>query len=290
MAVGLVTREGAVLATEVAPTHGPEPATTERTLTTLIERVLVRAKHDALRVSAIGVGVPGIVDPATGIVGEAHHVADLSGRDLARALQARFGHPTFVDNDVNTLALSESMFGEGRGARSLVVLAAGTGIGAGIVLDGRLVRGATGYAGEFGHVTVRVDGPDCWCGARGCLVVYASGRGIAEAAGGRPAPRVFAAAAAGDGRAAAIVERACAALGAMLGTIVNSLNPQTIVVTGGVAGAYAARQPLVLQSTARHVLAPALAGTRIVFVPGDKRATVRGPAALAFYEAGDRAS
>jgi glucokinase len=115
--------------------------------------------------------------------------------------------------------------------------------------------------------------------------VYASGRGIAEAAGGRAAPLVFEAAAAGDAAAGAVVGEACDALGAMIGTIVNGLNPDVVVVTGGVAAAYAAREARVLRAAARHALALALARTRIAIVPGDKHATVRGPAALAFYEA-----
>jgi glucokinase len=282
--VGLVTRDGAVLATEIAPTHGHGPATAERTMTALLERVLERAAGQGVRVGAIGVGVPATVDTATGAIVESHHTAELTGQHLGRTLGARFGLPAFVDNDVNALALSEWMFGLGRGVRSLVVLAIGTGIGAGIVLDGRLVRGSAGYAGELGHASVRFEGRPCWCGGHGCLVVYASGRGIAEAAGGRAAPLVFEAAAAGDAAAGAVVGEACDALGAMIGTIVNGLNPDVVVVTGGVAAAYAAREARVLRAAARHALALALARTRLAIVPGDKHATVRGPAALAFYE------
>src|SRR3989442_9387138 len=147
------------------------------------------------------------------------------------------------------------MFGAGRRVRSLVVLAAGTGFGAGIVLEGRLVRGAVGFGGELGHAPVRFDGPRCWCGGRGCLALYASGRGIVDsararvaghaqapllkAAGGDPmgitAPGVFHAAAEGDSVAASVVDEACQALGAMIGTAVNGLNPEIIIVTGGPA-------------------------------------------------------
>src|SRR5262249_39047463 len=164
----------------------------------------------------------------------------------------RFGVPVFVDNDVNALALGELFFGAGRGVGSLVVLAPGTGFGAGVVLDGRLVRGARGFAGEFGHAPVKFDGRPCWCGGRGCLAVYASGRGIAEAARDRAAletstlaaragddpaaitaPLVFAAAAAGDAVAASVVDEACRALGAMIAIIINGLNPEGIVINGG---------------------------------------------------------
>ncbi len=275
-----------MLATEVAPTHGAGGAT--GTVAAVLERMLARAAADGVRVGALGVGVPGTVDPDTGVIGESHHTADLTGQPLGRILGDRFGVAAFVDNDVNALALGEWMFGPGRGTRSLVVLAAGTGIGAGIVLDGRLVRGHAGYAGEFGHATVKFNGRRCWCGADGCLVVYASGRGIAEAAG-RPAARVFEAAAAGDAVAAAIADEACDALGAMIGTVVNGLNPEVVVVTGGVAASYAEREARVRAAAARHSLAIALAGTRIVITPGDKRMTVRGAAALAFYELEARA-
>jgi glucokinase len=288
--VGIVTGDGDVLATEIAPTHGAGPGTVTRTLVALLERMLQRAAAQGVAVGAIGVGVPGTVDPATGVIGESHHTVELTGHHLGRDLAERFALPAFVDNDVNALALSESMFGLGRGARSLVVLAAGTGIGAGIVLDGRLVRGAGGYAGEFGHAPVKFDGRPCWCGGRGCLVVYASGRGIAEAAEGRDASLVFQAAAAGDPAAAAVADEACDALGAMIGTIVNGLNPEVVVVTGGVAAAYAAREERVRQAAGRHALALALAGTRITIVASDKRTTVRGAAALAFYAAEGRAS
>ena len=274
-----------MLATEIAPTHGAGPATAGATILTLLERVLGRAADLRATIGAIGVGVPGTVDPTTGVIGESHHTAELTGHDLARTLRERFALPAFVDNDVNVLALGEWMFGLGRGARSLVVLAAGTGIGAGIILDGRLVRGSAGYAGELGHASVKFDGRPCWCGAQGCLVVYASGRGIAEAAGGREASVVFQAAADGEAEAAAIVDEACEALGAMIGTIVNGLNPEVIVVTGGVAAAFAARAASIRRAAGRHALAPALTGTRVAIVPSDKRTTVRGAAALAFYEA-----
>jgi glucokinase len=284
---GIVTRDGRVVTTEIAPTHGRGPASA--TIVALLDRVLARAAAQHVTIGAIGIGVPGTVDPTTGVIGESHHTAELTGQHLGHSLGERFGIPAFVDNDVNALGLSEWMFGLGRGARSLVVLAAGTGIGAGIVLDGRLVRGAGGYAGEFGHAPVKFDGRPCWCGGRGCLVVYASGRGIAEAAGGRAAAQFFQAAAEGDREAAALVDEACDALGAMLGTIVNGLNPEVLVVTGGVAASYAAREAGVLKAAARHALAPALARTRIAIVPGDKGTTVRGAAALAFYEVESRA-
>lgn len=308
-AAGAVTREGEVVVDAQAPTYQAGPATAAATIAGLVDLVSRRAAELGLRAMGIGVGVPGVVDPTTSRVTEvAHHVPDLAGLPLREMLVQRFGLPVFVDNDVNALALAEHFFGRGRGARSLVVLAPGTGFGAGVVLDGRLVRGARGFGGELGHAPVKFDGPPCWCGGRGCLAMYASGRGIAEAAraavarasgaailraaGGDPqgitASTVFAAAAAGDAQADAIVEEACRALGAMIGVIVNGLNPEVIVITGGVAAALASLDKRVVAAAAAHAFAPALAATRIVIQPGDKRVTMRGAAALVLYELADR--
>lgn len=297
---GAVTADGTVLFDEHAPTHGAGPETSGQTLVALIASCLARARRESLHVTGVGVGIPAILDPATGVVGEAHHVTDLAGQPLAARLGERFGLPVVVDNDVNALALGEWRFGSGRGARSLVVLAAGTGFGGGVILDGRLVRGAAGFGGEFGHTPVKFDGPPCWCGGRGCLAVFASGRGIAEAArtrmsgeagaalvtaaGGDPtaitAELVFRLAGDGDEPAALIVDEACRALGAMIGVIVNGLNPEVVVVTGGVATAFARLEDRVLRAAAGHAFRRALAATRIHFVPGDKRLTMRGAAAL----------
>ncbi len=304
-AAGVVTAQGEVLIDEHASTHAAGPGTSGPTIVTLVQTVLDRATTRGLRVSGIGVGVPGVVDPGNGVIGEeAAHVPDLQGQPLASRLTDRFGLPTFVDNDVNALALAEYVFGRDQGCRSVVVLAPGTGFGTGIILDGRLVRGAHGFGGELGHAPVKFDGRPCWCGGRGCLAVYASGRGIAEAArervgvepgsellrlaGGDPAaitaPLVFQAASAGDPLATAVVEEACRALGAAIAVIVNGLNPEVVVITGGVAAAYAPLEKRVLAAAAEHAFARALAQTRVSIVPGDKRRTMRGAAALVFYE------
>src|SRR5437879_3635770 len=242
-AVGLVTPDGDVIADASAPTRAGERDPLE-TIVGLMAEVTERAGRAARAIAAVGVGVPGPVDAERGIVGDpVTHVAELAGRPLAAELGGRVGLPVFVDNDVNALALGEATLGAARGARSLVVLSTGTGIGAGIVLEGRLVRGAAGFGGELGHTPVKFDGPRCWCGLRGCLAFYASGRGIAEAARARvaglpdaplltaaggdpraiPAPLVLRAARAGGAGAAAVVDGAGRPPGAVAGAGRNGL-------------------------------------------------------------------
>ena len=310
IAAGAVTTDGDVVHDESVLTHDAAATGTIVAIERLLHRVSGALAARGLTVAGIGVGVPGPVDVETGRVGEpAPHAADLVGQPLAERLAARFGVSVFVDNDVNALALAEWRFGAGRGARSLVVLAPGTGFGAGVILDGRLLRGVSGFGGEFGHTPVKFDGPPCWCGGRGCLAVYASGRGIAEAAQARVAGHtesplliaaggaaqritaelVFRAAADGEPVATAVVDEACRALGAMLATIVNGLNPEVVVVTGGVAASLAALEKRILAAAAEHAFARALAATRITIAPGDKRLTVRGAAALVLYERERRA-
>jgi len=299
IAAGLVTSDGEVI-DERRIAAEPEARATLATVESLIEDLRRRAGGRVVR--GIGVGVPGPVD-AGRVAAEVPHAPDLANRPLAELLHARFALPAYVDNDVNALALGEWRFGAGQGVRSLVVLAAGTGFGCGIILEGRLVRGVNGFGGEFGHTPVKFDGPRCWCGGRGCLAIYASGRGIAEAARARVAADpaaalvaaageveaittalVFRLAAAGDPTAAAVVDEACRALGAMIATMVNGLNPEAIVVTGGVAESLVALDKRILAAAAEYAFPRALGAARITIVPADKRTTMRGAAALVAYE------
>lgn len=307
IAAGAVTAAGEIVVERRLPTRERGPGRAVESIGALIGAVRDAAGHLGQPFAALGVGVPGPV--VAGTVGEpVPHVPELAGRALAAELAERFRLPAFVDNDVNALALGVWMFGAGRGARSLVVLAPGTGFGAGIVLDGRLVRGVAGFGGELGHTPVKFDGPPCWCGGRGCLAVYASGRGIAESARARLAGHpdsallraaggdaravtarlVFRAAADGDPVASSVVDEACRALGAMLATVVNGLNPEVVVITGGVAEALAPLEARILAAARGHAFHEALARTRVTIVPGDKRVSMRGAAALALYELAQR--
>jgi len=303
MSAGIVTTDGAVLSVGQSVTHRDGPGTILDTLLGLVGEQVAWAQEERVTVEAIGIGLPGVVDADAGTLRKGVHLLpELSGVPIAARLTVKTGIPVFVDNDVNAVALGEWIWGHGRGARSLAILAIGTGVGGALILDGRLVRGQSGHAGEFGHVSIALDGRRCSCGSRGCLAAYVSGAYIAEEAERRTTPiirsasggdheaptittrMVFEAAAAGDTAARAIVDEATRALGAGLAHIVNGYNPDVIIVTGGVVGSLLPLRDEIVAFAGEYALADALAATRIHFVVGDKNQTVRGGAALVLYE------
>lgn len=295
-AAGLVAADGQVLAHFQEPTHGRGPGTALDTLLDLLGKLEGAARVRGLQISGVGIGVPGTVDTERGVIGaDIHYVPELAETPLAAVVGARLGLPAFVDNDVNVLALGEWMFGAGKGTRSLVVLALGTGVGGGIILDGRLHRGQGGFGGELGHVPINFDGRPCICGGRGCLKTYVSGTDIALQGSLRlkrevTAAEVFELAAGGDPVAREIVDEVCQALGAGLAVIVNGLNPERLLLAGSVAKSLKALEREVREWVARYAFAQALATTRVEILTRDKDATVRGGAALLHYETQRRAA
>jgi glucokinase len=206
-------------------------------------------------VSLLTVGVPGPLDASTGVVFSPPNLPGWHDVPLRRNLEAVFQVPVKVVNDANAAALGEFHFGAGRGHRNFVYITVSTGIGGGIVVDGRLVEGTVGTAGEIGHTTIDRHGPVCPCGNIGCLEVIASGTAIARsfrerlAAGedssvtaqvrGRvpTAADVAAGAQQGDPLAAAVFEEAAEALGLGVVNCIHLFNPDVIAIGGGVSQA-----------------------------------------------------
>jgi len=271
--------------------------------------LLDAASGRRLRVSGIGIGVPGTVDVARGrILDNIQNVPEFEGLALRPLLRRRFSLPVHLDNDVNALTLGEFYFGRARGVRNFAMLAAGTGVGGGVVVEGRLLRGRRGYGGEAGHTTVSVDGRPCFCGSIGCIKTYASGPDIAaqarerlqaaqpgrllELCGGDPqrltAQQVFAAARESDPIALEVVEIAARALGAGVANLVNLLNPEMIILGGGVLEASDLLLPRIRRWAASYAFAEALRGTRLVVSRFIKRSSIKGAAALFLYETGHR--
>lgn len=205
----------------------------------LVSRVvadaLAAADVERDRVVGVGVGVPGPVDPETGRVADSP-LLGWGHLDLIALLEERLGVPVLLDNDVNTLTIAEQLFGAGRGVAHLLVVTVGRGIGMGLVVNGLVHRGARGGAGEIGHVQVVSNGPDCWCGRRGCLEAVAAEpavvREVLASTGRLVQPADIAVLAARDPEIAGIVERAGHHVGRAVAGIATVLDPQRVVISG----------------------------------------------------------
>jgi glucokinase len=195
--------------------------------------------------TAIGVSFGGPVDFARGVVRLSHHVPGWENFPLQQKLEETFAAPAVVDNDANVAALGEYQFGAGQGCHSLLYVTVSTGVGGGWVLNGRPWRGWQGLAGEIGHTVVDVQGPLCLCGKRGCVERLASGPYLAaDYAAARPdlatavtGRTVAELAAQGDLLARQLLQRGAQALGLGLGNAANLLNPERIILGGGVTKA-----------------------------------------------------
>lgn len=227
----------------------------------------------------VGLGVPGPLNPAKGVV----HVAPNLGWRHVRVgadLEVLVGAPVLLENDANLAALGELVYGAGKGVQDMVYITVSTGIGGGLILGGRLYRGAGYGAGEIGHITLLPDGPLCSCGNRGCLEALASGTAVARQAreligrgGGRgiltlaggvieavTAKIVAEAARQGDGEAKALFDKAARWLGIGIAAVVNLLNPAVVVLGGGMMKSAA----LFWGKLEEEVTARTLPGTREV--------------------------
>jgi glucokinase len=240
---------------------------------------LTAAGGDAI---AVGVGVPGLVD-GEGVLRAGAHLQKVANLPLAADLRARCGRPVAVDNDANGHAVAEHRGGAAAGVGHAVVITLGTGIGGGLIVDGALVRGAHGFAGEPGHMVVDPNGPPCPCGQRGCWEQFASGNGLArlarsaalggrlaaavEEAGGDPelvrGEHVTAAARAGDAEALAVLDELADWIAVGLANLVNVFDPELVVIGGGLVDA----ADLLLPRAQAQVHERVLAGRRRPLVP-----------------------
>lgn len=218
----------------------------------IVQAVAEALEEDGTRrsqVRALGIGLPGPLDPAQGVVISPVNLPGFHNVPLNRILTRATGIRSYLHHDAHIAALGEHLHGAARGAREVIYVTVSTGIGAGLILRGELYSGAHGIAGEVGHIVVQPNGPRCTCGNDGCVEAIASGTGIAraarEAAPGAPKSRlhgiehptaadVVQAARSGDELARQILDVAGTALGIAMGTLVNLFNPELIVLGGSV--------------------------------------------------------
>jgi len=221
---------------------------------------------DLATLEGIGIGVPGIIDMRTGMIRESPNLPGWADSPVRSEIEKRLGTRVILDNDANVAAFGEKWLGAARNFDDVAMLTLGTGVGGGIVLDGRIWHGMVGMAGEFGHITVEPEGQLCGCGNRGCLEQYASATAVvrmaheaiangeavelAAAASNNPefsAKAVYNLAIQGDESARRIFRHVGRSLGIVLAALVNSLNLPIYVIGGGVSSAWDAFSPSIFE-------------------------------------------
>lgn len=288
---GEIVRDLSVQISEEAP---------DAILAQLIE--LVRNLLDSgVSVEGIGVGVPGLVNRETGKVELLPNLPGLSGSDITSEVSRATSLPVTLDNDANMAAYGELQVGAARGLRDVFCVWIGSGIGAGIIIDGKIYRGATGFAGEFGHMTIDPEGLECACGNIGCLETVASAPNIVRRTRERlyrdrtsslsrlalPRDReltvedIVHEAREGDEMAQVMLERTGRFLGVALATVVNLLNVEMITLGGGVMEAGDLILKPTIDEVRRRAFPPSFNNCRIVIAELGRSAGVIGAALLA---------
>ena len=251
--IALVGHDGIVLAKQSEETRASEGH--EKLIAKLIgniERQFASAGSQGRQVVAVGVGAPGVIHEQTGVVVKSPNFPDWNNLPLKKTLEGALKLPVFIENDANAAALGEQWRGAAKDIGSMIFLTLGTGVGGGIVLDGRIWHGADGMAGEIGHMTIVPQGRTCGCGNTGCLEMYASSRGIvmnfmeiasAQFKGGGERPgitsaEVYQAARTGDPQALYAMQEMGRSLGIGISNLINIFNPEMVVIGGRVKDAW----------------------------------------------------
>jgi fructokinase len=275
--------DGGILFRERLPT----PRSYQGTLDAVAALIGQLERETGLR-GPVGVGIPGTISPATGLVKNANSVW-LNGRPFDRDLSDRLARPLRMTNDANCFALSEAVDGAGAGASSVFGVILGTGVGGGIVLEGRVLEGASGIAGEWGHNPLpwpsaeELPGPKCFCGLAGCVETFCSGPGMerdhSNATGeSASAEEIAERGARGDPVARATLSRHADRLTRSLAIVLNVLDPEVVVLGGGLSNIpdLAANVQRLLP---RYVFTDQVATRVVINVHGDSSG-VRGAAWL----------
>jgi len=301
IAAGLVERKGRIVReTKRLTPKASGPFGIVDALVGMVDEIT--AGIHGTEIAGVGVGLPAQIDFVRQSVEYCTNLP-LAGVDVRGLLMSRLKYPVTVDNDGHTAALGESRFGAAKGIKDFVMITLGTGVGGGLFVGGKLSRGSRGFGGEVGHIVIDVDGPLCPCGGAGHLESFAArpavvraareaaasyhGSSISRLVGGDldllTAEIVIEAANAGDEAAVEVMGRVGDVLGEAMVGLVNLLNPQAIVVGGGIGESC----PLVTQRASARITAEALAGRRdvkVLVAELGNDAGVAGAAALAFED------
>lgn len=235
----------------------------------------IKASHN---INSVGIGVAGVIQAGAGIIRQSPNFPAWQDFALGKRLSAAIGLPVAVDNDANMVALGEYEFGAGKGAGSMILLTLGSGVGGGLILDGKLFHGQTGMAGEIGHITVEPEGFACNCGNNGCLEQYVSAVGLQNKVKrdiffGRDTDlalkdpklpeKLYEMAKNGNKKAGKYFEEFGYHLAIALGDLLNILNVKTVTFAGGVAQSMDIWKAILMQELERRTFAAVLEGVRI---------------------------
>lgn len=275
ISVTLGTSDGKILARKKIMTRVRSESTAcVQEIFASIRQIFHEFKLSPKNILGIGVGAPGAVDSKKGILPRSPNLPGWAGIPIRRILQKQFKLPAYVANDANAAALGEAVFGAGKKVKDLIYITVSTGVGGGLILNGQIYEGSGFVAGEIGHISVVPEGRNCRCGRRGCLEAYASGTAIAydynEARKRKVdgAKEVGLAACSGDKTATESYRRAAYYLGIGLANLMNVLNPEAIVIGGGVLKS---SPPVywkeVLKSTKAHAWPEAFRTTKVLLSP-----------------------
>ena len=252
IAVSLGTVKGVIVSRIIfSSEQGKKAKKSIQQIADSINRLLSEPEINKRDVAGVGIGVPGAIDPKTQVILKSPNLPSWEGVSLKKTIERQIKLPVLIENDANAAALGEYFFGQGRGIDDFIYITVSTGIGSGIVANGKLLRGHKGTAGEVGHMIVQKDGRKCPCGKQGCLEAYGSGTAIAAYvraaikkgkrskyfSGKNPlitGHSIAIAAKAGDSLAIEARELAADYLGIGIANVINLLNPKRVILGGGV--------------------------------------------------------
>ncbi|MGA1825350.1 MAG: ROK family protein [bacterium] len=302
---GAVAEDGHIIYSKIEPTcaeQGVESVT--KHLINCIDHCInhtdsITTSHNSSKLKGIGIGCPGIIDMEKGIIHVSPNLPGWHDVPLKKLLEERFKVPVYVENDANTVAFGEKAFGAGRNASSLVCLTLGTGIGGGIILDGKIWHGCKGMAGEVGHMTIIHDGIRCNCGNRGCLEAYASATALVnftvdslkqgdesilsqviERGEEITAEIIYKAAMDRDSLSLRLLQQTGRYLGIGIATLINLLNPEMIILGGGMAHSWDMFYPAMAEEIKERAFDIPAASAQIVKAQLGNDAGILGAAAL----------
>jgi glucokinase len=289
IAVGVADAEGHIVA------RGETPTSPELGYAAAVERIVallrpMMAQYGG-RIDGIGIGSTGPIDPETGVYGEVGTLPGWHGSPIAEDLGHALGFRVFVENDADAAALGEAAWGAGAGSRSLIYVTISTGIGAGIILDGKLYRGAGGAHPEIGHHVIDSSGPACYCGSHGCWESLAAGPAMeawmaSQRSGALGARSICDLARLGDPLAGEAVHRAARYIGLGLANLVTIFCPRTIVLGGGMMQSADLLLPPALEVVTRTCTQVPAGNTSIVLARLGSDCGLLGAACVWFYRAG----